>query len=79
MDDTAHDLDNLALDDDRTLRLPEVVLMTGLSESTLYRQIKAGQFPEQKQLSPGAVGWKLGDIRRWLQDRPAASNGRASR
>ena len=76
MDDTAN---NLELDDDKMLRLPEVVRMTGLSSSTVYRLRRAGLFPEQKELSPGAVGWRLGDIRRWLRDRPAASNGRASR
>ena len=49
------------------IRLPTVILLTGLSRSTIWRRCKDGTFPQPLKL-PGtrAVGWKAGRIRAWL-------------
>lgn len=41
---------------ERIIRLSEVVEQTGLSRSTIYRQIEAGTFPRQIRIGVGAVG-----------------------
>lgn len=54
------------------LRLPEVLRMVGLSRPSIYRMMKAGAFPAQVQLSPGAVGWLGSEVVGWLAGRVAA-------
>ena len=51
------------------LRLGHVKLRTGLSRSTIYERIKAGEFPAQVSLGPRAVGWLESDIEAWIASR----------
>ena len=54
---------------DRILRLTEVLELTGLSKSTLYRRLAAGEFPQQAKLggpSSRAVGWFEDEIDAWM-------------
>ena len=39
------------------IRKPEVLRRTGYSDTTIWREEKAGRFPQRVQLSPMAVGW----------------------
>lgn len=55
--------------ENRILRLSEVIAITGLSSSTLWRLQRAGKFPLRRQLSPGAVGWIAREIQSWLDER----------
>ena len=55
----------------RILRLPEVLKMTGLSRTSIWRQIDAGTFPKSVKLGPRAVGWRASDIEEWLRNRPS--------
>jgi prophage regulatory protein len=48
---------------------------TGLSKSTLWRLMKAGDFPQKVQLGPRAVGWRAEEIIQWCKDRGEAKNG----
>ena len=53
------------------LRLPEVLAMTGLSRTTLWRRVKAGDFPARVRLGgrrSRAVGWRRADVERWLEE-----------
>lgn len=59
-------------------RLPEIVRVatvlkiTGLSRSTLWRRIRAGEFPQPFKLggpSSRAVGWLMDDIVQWVRSR----------
>ena len=50
----------------RVWRLPEVILQTGLSRSTIYEMIKRGEFPRQFKLGTRAVGWVADDVLEWL-------------
>ena len=39
------------------LRLPEVMLRTGKSRSTIYAEIKEGTFPKSIKIGKRAVAW----------------------
>ncbi|MGE3482444.1 MAG: helix-turn-helix transcriptional regulator [Gammaproteobacteria bacterium] len=56
------------------LRLPEVMRLTGLGRSTIYRLLAAGQFPAPVQLSVRAVGWRRADVDHWTAERPQVSH-----
>ena len=48
------------------LRMTQVKARTGLSRSTIYLRIKAGEFPAQVSLGLRAVRWLEIDIERWI-------------
>jgi prophage regulatory protein len=48
------------------LRMRHVKARTGLSRSTIYLKIKAGEFPAQVSLGPRAVGWLEAEVDRWI-------------
>ncbi|GIB10425.1 transcriptional regulator, putative [Vibrio cholerae] len=50
----------------RLIRFREVLTMTGLSRSSLYRFIEENQFPPQVQLGGRAVAWVEGRCRSGL-------------
>ncbi|MFM0031189.1 AlpA family phage regulatory protein [Paraburkholderia madseniana] len=50
------------------LRRPDVEAATGLSRSTIYQRIKEKTFPAAVRLGPHSVGWRLGDIHRFLEN-----------
>ena len=57
------------------LRLPEVTTLTGLSKTTLWRRVRAGEFPPALRLGgPGsrAVGWRRSEVEEWLRERQAS-------
>lgn len=54
------------------LRLAEVVRITGLPRSTLYRLIAANDFPAPCRLGRRAVGWRCDDIAQWGAARPVS-------
>lgn len=51
---------------DRILRLPAVRDRVGLSTSTIYRRMAAGQFPSARSLGGSSVGWRESDINAWI-------------
>jgi len=51
------------------IKIAEVSYQTGLSRATIYREIKAGNFPKQLQLSPQRVGWLQCEIDAWRSAR----------
>jgi prophage regulatory protein len=61
------------------LRLTQVKARTGLSRSTIYLRIKAGEFPTQVSLGPRAVGWLEAEIERWIEIRVERSRPHRSR
>lgn len=55
----------------RIYRLKDVVQMTGLARSTLYRYIARGSFPKPVKLAPDddsriAVGWTESALQAWF-------------
>jgi prophage regulatory protein len=53
----------------RIMRKPEVKRSTGLSDTTIWRRVRAGDFPPPFRLSPGTVGWRERDIEAWIEQR----------
>lgn len=53
--------------EERILRLHEVVMMTGLSKSTIYAEIAKGGFPKQVKLTGNrSVGWLRSSVSEWI-------------
>jgi prophage regulatory protein len=63
---------------DRFMPKAEVMHLTGLSETTLWREVKAERFPAPIQLSPNRVGWLETSLRAWMQER-ISSSGKGSK
>ncbi len=53
----------------KILRLPSVIDKSGLSSSTIYLQIKKGNFPKSISLGDRAVGWLEKDVDDWLEQK----------
>ena len=55
--------------------LPPAVVMdrTSLSRTTLWRLVRAGQFPKPAQVSPGRVAWAEGAIQGWITSKLEAA------
>jgi len=52
----------------RIIRLPEVILLTGLSRAAIYRELKRG-FPPPIQIGKTrCIGWPLQIIYLWCQN-----------
>ena len=60
----------------RVHRKRQVLTLTGLSATTLWRLVRRGAFPAPIQLSPGAVGWLDAEVTAWLSERAGAREGR---
>jgi prophage regulatory protein len=41
------------------------------SSATLWRKVKAGQFPRPVKLSERVTAWRVEDVRAWMQARTA--------
>ncbi|MEE3505690.1 MULTISPECIES: helix-turn-helix transcriptional regulator [unclassified Pseudomonas] len=62
----------------RFIRVKEVLDITSLSNSELYRRIKAGTFPAQVRLAPGHVVWIESEVNAWCAARIAECRGEAA-
>ena len=51
---------------DRILRLPEVIHLTGKSRATIYVEMGVGSFPKSVAIGARAVGWLESDIQNWI-------------
>lgn len=57
----------------RLMRLNEVIDAVGLSKSTIYREVKAGNFPEPVSITASrAVAWRVEEIDAWIDALPRA-------
>ena len=63
---------------DRLLARAEVQARCGLSRASIYRRLKAGEFPQPRMVGARAVRWLETEIDEWISSRPR-SNGDASR
>ncbi|GGB82132.1 transcriptional regulator [Marinobacterium zhoushanense] len=53
----------------RLIRLPEVLRLTALSRTTLYRKIKGGTFPRATRLGARSVAWVEEEVQAWIKSR----------
>ena len=56
----------------KLLRLRQVEEITGLSRSSIYRRMQAGEFPRPVKIGSTAVRWSEGEIVAWLESLPRA-------
>ena len=47
----------------------EVMALTGLGSTTIWRHEGTGGFPARVQLSPGRVGWRRSEVMAWIASR----------
>jgi len=57
------------------LRTNDVVALTGLSRTTIWRREREGGFPKRIRLSPRCVGWDADEINAWIAARPKGLAG----
>jgi prophage regulatory protein len=53
----------------RYIRRKQLIIITGLSATTLWRLEKNGKFPKRRKLSDHLVGWLENEINEWLASR----------
>lgn len=53
----------------RMLRLPQVLDVTGLCKSEIYKLQAAGEFPMRVRLTARSVGWIESEVQAWLECR----------
>jgi prophage regulatory protein len=51
----------------RYLRIPDVMLKTGLGKSTIWAWVKQGKFPKPIKLSPRVTVWEESKINKWME------------
>lgn len=62
--------DPVAVSTDSLLSWPAVRAITGLSQTTIWRLQKSGDFPRSVRISPNRIAWRASDLAAWLS-RPA--------
>ena len=53
----------------KILRIKQVINVTGLAESTIYKKILLKEFPKSISLGGKSVGWLESDIQQWIESR----------
>lgn len=55
----------------RIIRLKDVVNLTGLGRSTIYKYISEGGFPKPISLGDRSVGWLESEVYEWIENKVA--------
>ena len=53
----------------QVIRLPTVILKTGLRRSSIYKKMSEGAFPKPIQLGTRSVGWLIEEVDAWIEQR----------
>ena len=61
----------------KILRIDQVTEQTGLSRSSIYKQIRLGLFPRAIKLTARSSGWEEAAVQGWIEDRLRAPAGGA--
>jgi prophage regulatory protein len=57
-------------------RVNDLVPLTGLSRSTIFRLVDKGEFPKPIKLSTRIVGWEEEALLRWKEDKVSSNLGK---
>lgn len=57
----------------RIYRKPDVQQLTGLSDSTLRRMMRRGEFPLTVKIGVRSVGWRSDAIDAWIHSRESST------
>lgn len=52
------------------LNSQQVTHKLGISRTTIWRMVKAGDFPSPRQISKNRVAWLSNEINQWQMSRP---------
>ena len=52
----------------RLIKLKEVINLTALSRSLIYKKMKEGLFPKSVSLGDRAVAWVESEIEEWIEE-----------
>ena len=58
----------------RLIRLKEVMHLTGLGRSSIYKFMTKGHFPMSISLGERAVAWDVGEVEEWVLDKVESRN-----
>jgi prophage regulatory protein len=67
------------LQDDRLLKVDDVIARLGVSRSTIWRLTQSGNFPRPVAISPGRKGWLKSQVDAWIANRLRAERETVSR
>ena len=51
------------------VRLRQLTAIVGLSRSTIYRLVKAGNFPKPIRIGINSLAWRMDEIHEWIDSR----------
>jgi prophage regulatory protein len=57
---------------ERILRKPELLAKLGLSDASVWRREKMGDFPKRISLGGSSIGWLESEVDGWLQKKADA-------
>ena len=63
---------------ERLLKLKQVMAMTSLGSSTIYRKLAANAFPKPRVLSAACVRWRESDVLTWINSLPEAARAQVA-
>lgn len=53
------------------INLKEVMAITGIARSTIYKKMDEGTFPKGLKVSDACVRWRQSDIKEWIDNLPS--------
>lgn len=53
----------------RFMKIDEVIALTTLSETQIYRKMKAGEFPQNISIGANSKVWLESEIQQWIQSK----------
>jgi prophage regulatory protein len=53
----------------RLIKLKEVIHLTGLGRSSIYKFMAEGHFPMSISLGERSVAWEVGEVEEWVLDK----------
>ena len=62
----------------RVIKINKVKELTTLSNASIYRLIKLGEFPKQLKLAQRSSGWLLEEVNNWLESKRINRDGSES-
>ena len=60
----------MTVNDQRLMKLREVLVVCAVSRSTLYEMIARAEFPSPVRVSERAVAWRHDEVLAWIRSRP---------
>jgi len=57
------------MQEERLLRIQEVLRMVGVGKSTWWKWIGEGKAPRPVKISPRITVWRLSDVQAWIEER----------